>query len=243
MNNNIHKVLAFSLIASSMLVSSLSADEATNTPANEVSEVVVVEVTPIQKAKKSYYQAITDYAHGEYAKSKKDLQAGMLWLDKAMHSSNKKLSAQAKALKEKTVALENGLSKDTSNASAKLSALLADIKAYSEKSADSVFSDYNSTKVKMHTKAELLDAKLHLAYAHTKQFLLDDKKGAEDELEKTKDALKEAYKSADPKTKKSIQDFENSIDALKKETDKADDTLKVKYQDVKTKMDNTIHNL
>jgi cellobiose-specific phosphotransferase system component IIA len=201
----------------------------------------VASVRPVAKAKKSFYNAMVDYSHGEYVKAKEDLHQSELWLDKAMHSLDTKTRDEAKKLKEKTSFLENNLSKSTTDAEAKIHALWAQSKVLSQKDADSIASKYNSSKKEVAIKSDLLDAKLHVEYAEIKQFVYGTKKDVNEELQKAKVSLKKASQYADAKTATSIKVVDTSIDKLEKDTKESSADIKAKYNQVRIKIDKLIH--
>ena len=201
----------------------------------------VTSVRPVAKAKKSFYDAMVDYSHGEYAKAKEDLHQSELWLDKAMHSSDAKTRDEAKKLKDKTSALKNNLSKHTVDAKAKINALWAQSKALSQKDAQSIASKYNHSKKEVAIKSDLLDAKLHVEYAEIKQSIYGTKKEINAELEKAKGSLKKASQYADANTVASIKVVDKSIDGLEQDSKDGVVDTKAKYNDVRIKMDKLIH--
>lgn len=205
--------------------------------------LVVISITgikPIEKAKKSFYRAMVDYSHGAYAKSKEDLHNSALWLNKAMHSSNKKVRQEAKKLKEKTNTLKNELSGKTLHAKAKLHELWAESKALSERDINSVSNKFSSFKKQSKFKTDLLDARLHLEYAKARQFIYGTKQETKSELNKASLDLKKASKYSDAKTKKSLQIIEKSINNLKENISNKSDIAKKKYEVLKTKITNLL---
>ncbi len=242
MKTKINKLIACSVVASTLLVASSFADEIVETVTVTPMEGVVI-VTPMETAKKSLYQAMVDYTHGEYAKAKEDLNKSEKWLDKAMHSSDATVKSEAKKLKDKATELKGNLSKDTVDAKGKLEALLADSKALSAKSLNTLLSKYDQSKKTVALKADLLDAKLHLEYAKTKQFIYGTKADVKDELNKAKTSLQKASKEADAKTAQSIKAIESSINSLEKDADQTGANIKAKYESTKTEIDTAIHKL
>ena len=198
-------------------------------------------VRPVAKAKKSFYKAMVDYAHGEYVKSKEDLYQSELWLNKATHSSDATTRNEAKKLKKEAEILRSHLSKKTTDTEAKLDALWAQSKALSQKDADSIASKYNSSKKEAAIKSDLLDARLHLEYAEIKQFVYGTKKGIDEELQKARASLKNASQYANAKTAASIKVVDKSIDSLEQDSKNGVVDTKAKYNEVRIKMDKLIH--
>jgi|GEM_PF-430034 len=121
MNKNI---LMHSLIASAFLSGMISAAHA-----QEVEEVIVVEeLVPVTKAKKSYLEATKAYMHGEYEKAKRALSRAESWMAKGVHSADAKVKQDMHKLAKDIEALKAKIAPDDTTISTLNSLSMTDYK-------------------------------------------------------------------------------------------------------------------
>ncbi|HFD81247.1 MAG TPA: YfdX family protein [Gammaproteobacteria bacterium] len=211
------------------------ADEALAKAENAVQVVTLVVESPMAKAREDLWQATRDYATGQYDAVRKDLASARNWLARAGRDGDR-LTREAASRLEKAIArIDTSISAaggaDTAH---KLEGLWHRAVALAEREAERVSIGWSKHRSTAEARAELIEAKQHIAFAENLQFYaestpddiykaLDD---ARAELEKAR-----ASKRLDDATRNKIVALETELAQIRK--DPAD---RSRYRDLRTKL-------
>ena len=82
-------------------------------------------------------------------------------------------------------------------------------------------------------KKDLIEAKLHIAYAETSQFISGNADKAGAEIDKAEDYLNSAAKNADSKVKAKINAVGKKVNKAKKDLHNKKEAAKIRYEIIK----------
>ncbi len=202
---------------------------------------------PLGNARTSLWQATRDYAAHDYAATKADLKTAAAWLGKATHSTDKVTRTQAARLKADMDKLSASSDSDRNETASALSSLWARSKALSEREAERAAAAWNSTWTKSAAKLSLIDAKLHLAYAETADFIYGTTDDVKKELAQASAYLDQAAKDAATGTNRKLQATikasKADIAALNANLDDKSSAARAQYQKVISNLRQAIRGL
>jgi len=183
--------------------------------------------------KKSLWQAVKDYAAGKYAAAGEALDKAAAYLKKATQSTDEKTREKAKKLSKDIDALRGKVKKGGKTTEAAISNLWERSKALSEREAERVSTGWQKLRSESKVKTDLIEAKLHIAYAGTYQFITDNANKAGAEIDKAEGYLNSAAENANSKVKTKIDAVEKKMDDLKKDLHSKKEAAKMRYEIVK----------
>ena len=197
--------------------------------------------TPMSQARRSLWQATLDYTSGRWSAAKADLdQAGAL-LERAVKSASNEsrseiqnLDGDVHALVEKAAQNEQGLG-DSLNGLWRRSESLAD------RALDYQVAAWEKLQSTDAGSEDLIEAKLHVAYAEIGEFTSGDKRNAETELEKAMTYLKEAVPPMNAKAKPELKEIENELTTARAAIGKNDPDQRQRYAAIKDSLSRLIH--
>ena len=188
---------------------------------------------PLTLAKKSLWQATKDYVAGEYTAASEKLEKAEVYLEKAAKSADKKTRKKIKKLSKDIDVLKSKVKKGGKTAGESIAYLWECSKALSEREAEHISTGWQKLCSESKVKKDLIEAKLHIAYAETCQFITGNVDKAGTEINKAKDYLKSAAKNADSKVKAKINAIGKKIDKIKKDLHNKKESAKVRYEIIK----------
>ena len=188
---------------------------------------------PITLAEKSLWQATKDYAAGKYAAASEELEKAGAYLKKASKSADEKTRKEAEKLGDEIDALKAEVKKGGKATGAAITNLWERSKALSEREAERISTGWQKLRSESKVKQELIEAKLHLAYARSYQFITGnvDKAGAE--IDNAKGYLNSAAKNADSKVKARINAMGEKMDEIKKDLHNKKEDMQKQYEIIK----------
>ena len=116
-------------------------------------------------------------------------------------------------------------------------------KALSEREAEHISTGWQKLRSESKVKTDLIEAKLHIAYAGTYQFITGNADKAGAEIDKAKDYLNSAAKNADSKAKTKINDMGKKMDEIKKDLHSKKEAAKMRYEIIKGDLGQLIKDL
>ena len=154
--------------------------------------VSVAAEAPITLAKKSLWQATKDYTAGKYAAAGEALEKAVVYLKKVAQSADKKTREEADKLVKTIDALKDKVKKGGKATGTTIANLWEQSKALSEREAERLSTGLQNLRTQSKVKKDLIEAKLHIAYAGTYQFILGNANKAGVEIGKAEDYLNSA---------------------------------------------------
>ena len=188
---------------------------------------------PITLAKKSLWQATKDYAAGKYAAAGEELEKAGAYLKKEARSADEKTRKEAEKLGKDIDALKVKVKKGGKATGAAITNLWERSKALSEREAERMSTSWQKLSSETKVKKDLIEAKLHIAYAETSQFISGNADKAGAEIDKAKDYLKSSAKNADSKVKIKINAMKKKMDEIKKDLHSKKEAAKLRYETIK----------
>lgn len=198
---------------------------------------------PVAQARNSLRQAAKDYASKDYTTAKADLRAAGTQLDKAARSADQTTRKEAARLKHTIDNLKNKMNQaDTSTAST-LTGLWQHSRALAKYEAEKASTDWHKSKNKGAAKANLIKAKLYLAYAETNQFINGKTTEVEAELDKTDTYLNQAAKTMDTKSQDRIKAMRIELQQIEAHAHDRGATMRLHYEKIRSDLLQSIHDL
>lgn len=219
------------------------ADEALQAAEDNVQFIAVASEAPINQAKKNLWQATKDYVAGKYAAAKADLEQARVYLKQAAQSSDEKIRKEARKLEKDVDALTGKVEKGGKDTGAAITGVWERSKALSEREAERVSTGWQKIHAEGRTKADLIEAKLHLAYAESYQFTTANMAKAKCEIEQAGTYLKNASKHADSATKAKIDAMKKEIGKIKTDLNSNTEVTRARYIKIKGDLRQLIRDL
>ena len=202
---------------------------------------------PLGNARTHLWRATRDYAAHDYAATKADLKAASAWLNKAANSADKATRDEAARLKAELDNLATSVDSGADETASALSGLWAHSKALTDRESERASAAWSSTWTKSTTKLNLIDAKLHLAYAETAAFVHGTSGDVSGQLDQASTYLDQAAKDAasesNQKLQAAITASQASIAALKASLNDNSAAAKAHYQKVMSDLRQAISDL
>ena len=198
---------------------------------------------PITHARNSIWKATKDYTARHFAAAKADLAGAGAWLDKAAQSTDKTTREQATKLKRSIKGLKGKMNKTTEGTGASLSSLWQRSKALAERESEKASATWGKLRSESDAKTDLIEAKLHLAYAESDQFIQGGAADASDELDQAQGYLDTAAKTSDKALAAKIHAMSDELKSLKAKLDDKGSEARTRYEKVKADLRQTIRDL
>ena len=195
--------------------------------------ISTVTEAPITLAKKSLWKATRDYAAGKYDAAGEELEKAGVYLKNATKSADKTTREEAGKLGDDIEALKAKVGKGGKATGTAITSLWERSRALSEREAERISTGRQKLRSGSKVKTDLIEAKLHLAYAETYQFITGNADKAGAEIDKAQDYLKSASENADSKVKAKINAVEKKLDKAKKELHNKKEATKIRYEMIK----------
>ena len=219
------------------------ADKALKQAEDGVQILSVAITAPITKARDSIWQASKDFAARHYAAAKKDLAKASEWLDKAAHSTDKTTREEAMKLKEDLEKLKMQMNMTAQGAGAGMSRLWQRSQALVERESEKASAAWGKLHDEIATKEDLIEAKLHLTYAQTAQFVKGKSEEVSSELDKAQGYLDKAAKTSDKALKSKIHTMMDELKQLKANLHDKSSKAHARYDQLKADLRQTIHDI
>lgn len=167
-------------------------------------------------ARSKIESAIDSYNNGDMARSKKDLDVAIEWLNKASQSSKTEKSIkETKILSAEIDKLKEQLNQSTLENERSLMHFSHKTMTIIEREVDQLIHGYINLSTAEKTLKHLLDAKMHLSYANRNLLVGHEINDSAAELDKVIDYLDEAGKVATKPIQNRIEHLKKDISSLK----------------------------
>ncbi|NOZ68900.1 MAG: YfdX family protein [Deferribacteres bacterium] len=201
--------------------------------------------SPLTKAKKSLWRAGKHYAAGKLAAARKDLKQAKTSLAAAIKTGVYKTKAEAElnALLKDAENTEAGVEKSKKRLGADIRSLWERAKALSEHSAERLSTALQRLRVTSPVAADIIDAKLHVAYAETYQITAGRPDKAASEIDKALACIQRALPNADSVTEAQLTVITRYLKEIKTDLNRRDMVVKLLYENIKSELRTLIRNL
>ena len=203
----------------------------------------VATTAPLQQAQKSIWQASRDYAAKDYAAAKTDLARADNWLNKAEKGNDENIHEDATDLKRRTDNLQDEIDQKGAHTGSALIGLWHRSKALTKYEVERLSSFWKGAESQRHSKAELIDAKLHIDYAESAQFYHGKSSEVRSELDKANDNLKQAGKSANKELRTKIHALREELKQMKANVNNYSANAQASYEQIEARLRQLIHDL
>lgn len=191
---------------------------------------------PVTRAKKSLWNAAKDYAAGKYASTKKELKKAKTYLEQAVKSGDAKTRTAAKELLKEIETAEGRLDKSGHHIEAHIKSMWEWTKALSERSAEMITMGWQKMGAVTAVKKNLIDIKLHVAYAETYQLTAGEPDKARTEIDKALKYIAKSMSGTNDMIKAQLVEVEKELKEIKADTYKKDSAVKIIYEDIKAQL-------
>ncbi|NIA20363.1 MAG: YfdX family protein, partial [Xanthomonadaceae bacterium] len=220
-----------------------AADQALKIAEDNVQYTSSAVFSPITQARNSLWQASKDYAAKNYEAAKVDLATAGSWLDKAAQSSDKSIREGAIGLKHELESLKTKVGQAGEGSGSALKGLWERSKSLAECEAEKVTVGWDKVLGESTAKADLVEAKLRVAYAETDQFIDGRSAAAGKQLDESIVYLDRARKTADTALKTKVDAISKEVKKMRTAIDDKGMQTKAHYEQVKTDLRQLIHDL
>lgn len=169
---------------------------------------------PLAEAHQSLWRAGQDYAAGAYDAARADINRAIRYLDYATNGADQETRQAVKSLLAEAKSLEKQIQSTPANAPSRLDALWRRAKALSERSVEYFANGWQQIESGSQLRSNLIEAKLHLAYADIDRFTARQPKQANGELMQAQKHLDAALQEATPSQASSLSALRDQVAAL-----------------------------
>ncbi|HDH10775.1 MAG TPA: YfdX family protein [Nitrospirae bacterium] len=219
------------------------ADRALKSAEDSVRFLSVDIYSPVTQAKKSLWLATKDYTAGKLAAAKRELGQARRSLEKAVKTGNDKTRAEVNELLKDMKTAEAGVEKSKERIGSDIRSLWERTKALSDHNAERVTADWQSLLVVSPVTANIIDARLHVAYAETYQITDGKPVKARSEIDKALTFIEKALPDTDNMTEAQLITIKTYLKEMKTDVDRRDMAAKVLYENIKSELRDLIKNL
>ena len=202
-----------------------------------------VQTCALPISRKSLWKATKDYEANQYGDAKADLGEAETWLDQAAQSTNTVTRKEAVALKQSIAAVEGKITHGGKQTGSALTSLWDKSVALSEREAELVSTDWGKLRTKSTAKTDLIDAKLHLAYAESAQSLGGKSAEVKSEIDKATADLDAAANTSDKALKAKIATAAAGVKQIRAKLGDSGPKVRARYEKVRSDLRRLIRDL
>jgi hypothetical protein len=194
--------------------------------------------SPLFQANRSIWMAVRNYPAAGKADTGHNLEQARVYLGQITAERSPLEKEEAGKLSKEIDGMEKKLADEGKVAESDLKAVWEKSAALTERSAAYLSADLSESKTSLRGDNNLIEAKLHVAYAETYQLTTAEPGKAARELEMAQSYLQKAADShlAGPADRKKIRRIGNVLLALKSYPEKSDAEVRDRYDTVKDEM-------
>jgi ribosomal protein S20 len=194
-----------------------AADQALKAAEDNVVFVSVSFQSPLTQAKAALYRAGKEYEAGDKDLAKTDLNTAVKYLERAAQSPDKLTRNAAADLVSEVRDLHGLIDTDNKGVATRLEGALQRVKAISERSVEYISTGWQRLRAEGAGKKDLIEAKLHLAYARIDRFNSADDAAAKVDLAEVKGYLDAAAKQMKkPERQAEVQEISSLVTGVEK---------------------------
>ena len=198
---------------------------------------------PVTQARNSLWKASKDYAARDYAAARADLTRAGVWLDKAAQSTDKTTREEAIKLRHSLKSVKGKIAQTGKGTGSSLTSLWLRTRALAERESEKASASWGKMRSESTVKSDLIEAKLHLAYAESAQFVQGKSAEVSNELDQAQGYLDKATKTSDKVLTEKIHVMNDELKQLKANMDDKGAKAHARYDKVKADLRQTIRDL
>jgi hypothetical protein len=185
--------------------------------------------TPMFQAKQSLWQATLDYTAGRWSAAKADLDRASALLEQAVKSASAESRGEIQSLDRDVHALIKKAAQDEQGLGDSINGLWRRSESLADRALDYQVAAWEKLQSTGAGSEDLIEAKLHVAYAEIGEFTSGDKQNAETELEKAMSYLKEAIPQMSTKAGPELKKIDNELTVTKAAIGKNESSQRERY--------------
>ncbi len=198
---------------------------------------------PIAQARQSLWRATRDYAARNTVAAKADITNAVNWLDSATKSTDKNTRIEAARLKHRLKNLQGKMDKARSASGSTLLNIWQHSTALAEYEAEKFSMGLGKLHGANEIKADLIGAKLHLAFAASDHFVRGRSREVSNQLSRTEDYLNKAAQASNKVLVVKINEMRGRLKAIRHNLGDRGAQAHVRYKKLMAAMNLIIHNL
>lgn len=201
--------------------------------------------SPITQAKLNAWLALRNYSSERRPEAGTYLKQARENLEKVIASGSATVKEEAGKLSQEVAKLEKNLAGEEKVAVSALRATWEKSEALAERSAAYISAGLSEEETTLRVENNLIEARLHVAYAEIYQVTTAEPDKATKELDKAYSYLKKAARNslAGPADRKKIRRIDSALLALKANLDKSDAVVHERYDTIKEELTDLIQKM
>jgi hypothetical protein len=199
--------------------------------------------SPIAKTSKIFHQSGRDYVAGRLEAVRAGLRQARFYLEEALKSGDAKVREEAGKLEKDIGVVEEQLEKGDKKIASQINGLWKRAKSLSERSVEYAFAKWDEMTARGKTKINLIEAKLHVAYADIYQYTTGQVEKVEAEIEKSESYLKKAAGHADDKTKVRLNGIGNELKEVRSDLKNKRAGIRARYEKIENDLSELIRRM
>lgn len=205
-------------------------------------KIIAVQVdTPMFQAKMNLWRATINYGAGHWAEAKADLKRAAALSEQAVKSATAETRAEIQDLHGDIGALLNNFTVSERSLDHSIRGVWERSDSLVERTLDYNTAAWDKFQSTNPASPDLIQAKLHVAYADSYEFTTGDKQKAEMELAKAESYLTKAEAQMSDPAKPKLDAIDKELSAAKAEVGKNDTEQKPRYETIRDDLARLIH--
>jgi YfdX protein len=196
--------------------------------------------TPMFQAKQSLWQATLDYTAGRWSAAKADLGRASALLEQAVKTASTDSRVEIRSLDRDVHELIKKTAQDEQILGDSISGLWRRSESLADRAFDYQVAAWEKLQSAGTGSEDLIEAKLHVAYAEIDEFTSRDKQKSETELEKAESYIGQAIPQMSGKAKPELEKVEKELTLAKTEIRKDEPGQKERYAAIKDTLSSLI---
>ena len=219
------------------------ADKALKSAEKGVRYVGLSIYSPMVKSKKILKQSSEDFAGGRLQAVRAGLRQAKVYLQEVIKTGDDRIKAEAQKLLNDIVSVEDQLESSGKGAASAIDGLWEKARALSERSAEYVSTDWKELTTTSKTKINLMEAKLHVAYAQIYQDTTGELAKVKPEIDEADSYLKKAEQHADDKTQARLVAISEELKEARAHLEEKGPDVRARYEKIKADLGELIRKM
>jgi hypothetical protein len=220
-----------------------SADKALASAEKGVRYIGLSIYSPIAKSRKIFQQSSQDFAAGRLEEVSAGLRRAKGYLEEVVNTGDDRVKSEAQKLLKEIVSVEDQLERGSKRTASAIDGLWEKARALSERSAEYVYTDWKELTAGSKTQINLIEAKLHVAYAQTYQDTTGEGEKAKSEIDEAESYLKKAEQDVDDTTRAKLVAIEHELKEAGEHLEGKGHDVRARYEKVKAELSALIRKL
>jgi TPR repeat protein len=219
------------------------ADKALKSAEKGVRYVGLSIYSPMVKSEKILKQSSEDFAGGRLEAVRAGLRQAKTYLQEVIKTGDDTIKAEAQKLLKNIVSVEDQLESKGKGAASAIDGLWEKARALSERSAEYVYTDWEELTVTSKTKINLMEAKLHVAYAQIYQDTTGEVAKVRPEIDEADSYLKKAKQHVDGETEARLVAIRQELKEAKAHLQEKGADVRTRYEKIKAELGDLIRKM